>query len=137
MIQEAESIELQVTTFYKIISGKAAEIRDWSKFKDLFFEDSNLSICKRDDNSRPAIARFTIDEYIKRLQSFLSQKDFFEASIKNDIRIYGDICMVCNEYEAFADSEKKKFLKKGKNLITMASNGTEWKFVSMLWEDDV
>jgi len=51
--------------------------------------------------------------------------------------ICGNLCFVRNDYEAYEDSERKKPLKQGTNLICLASAGEKWKVVSMLWEDDV
>ncbi|GAP12715.1 hypothetical protein LARV_00451 [Longilinea arvoryzae] len=137
MNQETQAIEFNIQSFYGIISGKMTDDRDWSTFRDLFIGSAILSICKKDDQGRTGITSYMLDSYIERMRSFLSRNDFYEYSVGNEIRIYGDIGCICNEYAAYADFEREKFLKQGKNFISMALDGNKWKITSMTWEDGV
>lgn len=111
--------------------------RDWSTFRDPFINSAILVICRKDDLGRPGITSYKLDTYIEMLQSFLSRKDFYEYSVGNEIRICGDICCICNEYAAYTDFEREKFLKQGKNFISMALDGDKWEITNMTWEDGV
>ena len=137
MNKEMDRIELCIKSFYEIISGRTGDIRDWSKFRDLFIASATLSIRRVDDKGYPQISSYGIEAYINNLQKFLATKDFFEYSTSNDIRIFGNICSICNEYEAYGDSGKQIFLKNGKNIVSMVFDGKAWKITSMLWQDGV
>lgn len=137
MGQETKGIELCIDSFYSLLSGETGVERDWARFRDLFVDHAILSICRRDDAGRPDVSTFTVDEYIERLRAFLAKKDFYERATGNEIHLYGDIGCVFNEYEACADREGRGFLKRGKNIVSLALNGEDWKITSMLWEDGV
>ncbi len=135
MITESDQVEGCLASFYGVISGRSGDTRDWSKFRDLFIANAALSIRRTDDQGYPQISTYRIKEYIQNLQKFLAARDFFEYSTCNDIRFFGDICSVINEYAAYTDADRQAFLKKGKNIVSLVFDGTAWKIASMLWQD--
>jgi hypothetical protein len=134
---EEEAVEKPVALFYGIISGKADDPRDWDKFRGLFIPNAVLSIRRTGAHGEPQISSFSIAEYIDNLKKFLGTRDFYEFTSANDTRIFRDIACVRNTYEAYSDSGKQSFLKKGTNLISLVFDGTDWKIAAMLWQDGV
>ena len=137
MVNNDAKIETILEMFYGIISGKTSEPRDWVKFKNLFLEKAVLSICKKDARGCIGISSFSVDEYMESLKPFLAAWDFFEYPVSNELQIFGEICCICNEYAAYGDDRREVFIKRGRNLVNMAFDGTGWKIAGMLWEDGV
>lgn len=134
-MDDNEIIIKQITLFYSILSGARSDTRDWGKFKELFFNNATLCSFKQfANNSQSSI--LCIDEYIIRINVFLKENDFYEYSTKIEVKIFGNICIVNNEYEAFADYDRSIFIKKGTNLISMLCDCGKWRIVNMLWQDD-
>lgn len=134
-MDDNERIINQITLFYSILSGARSDTRDWGKFKELFCNNATLCSFKQFAyNYQSSI--LCVDEYIIRINRFFKENDFYEFSTKNEVKIFENICIVHNEYEAFADSDRKIFIKRGTNLISMLYECDKWRIVNMLWQDD-
>lgn len=129
-------IEIQnlIDTFYEIISGKATEMRDWDKFKNLFYTNANImSISYNSDNNCVSIPK-NVDTYISVLNEFLKGVDFYEYGLNYKIEVFGDIAQVYSEYEAKNYKEDKELIKRGINLVQAINDGESWKILNMLWD---
>ncbi len=66
----------------------------------------------------------------------MGRKAFYEQEIHNIVEVFGNIAHVFSAYEAWADGDKTKFLKRGINSIQLFNDGLSWKIVNMIWDDE-
>ena len=128
-------IQRVIENFYKIISGKIGEDRDWKSFKSLFIENAHLMSMKFNNNNECISSPRDVDSYIKGLNNFLQTSDFYEFGRSYKVEIFKDIAHVYNDYEAKISLQEKKPIKEGINFVQLAKVGGKWKIVSMLWQD--
>lgn len=129
-----EEIENLINEFYKIISGKKNQERNWELFKALFSPEAKLLPLRHTDNINN-IMSYSIDEYINRLESFLAENDFYEYGENYKIKVFNNLAYAYTEYKAKRNEHDKIFIKKGINLIHFVNNGQRWYISSMQWED--
>ena len=137
MNNDIQRIELSISNFYKIISGKKDYQRDWASFQQLFITDAKFNFIIKSMDGGFSLRSYNISQYIDVLSDSLSKKDFYEFSISNDISIYGNLSNVINKYDAFSDEEKKLHLRSGVNIVNLVFLDMEWKINSMLWQSNI
>jgi len=130
-----KEIEELVDRFYKIISGKAEEERNWETFRTLFFTNAQLTSMRFDSSNRCVALPVTVESYIAGLAKFLKTTDFYEHGFGYQIVVEGDIAHAYSRYEARYSPAAIEPVKKGTCLIQLANNGSQWLIVSMLWQD--
>lgn len=135
-MSEKPSIVNVINEFYRIISGKANEKRDWIYFKTLFTEDAKLKIIKIDNNKKTTALQMDINTYIFSVSNFLKKQDFYEYGLNYEIETYKNIANVYSEYEAKKSKEYGEIIKRGVNLIHLYNDGGGWKISNMLWQDE-
>lgn len=133
MKNEKEIINL-VNLFYKIISGKRNQERNWELFKTLFSPGAKLLPLKHTDNMSDIVS-YSIDEYINRLELYLAENDFYEYGENYKIEGFNNLAYAYTEYKAKRNENDKELIKKGINLIHFVNNGKRWFISSMQWED--
>lgn len=121
--------------FYRIISGKVEEERNWDDFKALFFSNAHLMSVKFNSDKKLIAIPVDVESYILGLDKFLKMKDFYEYGLNYEINICGNIAYVYSEYEAKRSFEDNEIIKRGVSLVQLIDNGHEWKILNMLWQD--
>lgn len=124
-----------IDNFYRIISGKVEENRNWNDFRTLFFTNAHLMSMRFNSNRECVSVPVDIESYILGLDKFLKTKDFYEYGFNYEINIWGNIAQVYSEYEAKKTLEDNEPIKKGVNLVQLINNGSGWKILNMLWQD--
>jgi hypothetical protein len=129
--QDEKKIQETIEQFYKILSGKKEDERDWDKFRSLFLsEDSSLAPIKFNSEKKA----FNVNSFIDRQVNFLSMNNFFEYGLNYKIEIIGDIAHVYSQYEAKRNKEDIKLIKQGVALLQMVKDNQIWKIHSMIWQ---
>ena len=128
-------IQRLIDIFYKIISGKVGEERDWNHFKSLFLENAHLMSMKFNNYNECISRPLDVDSYIIGLNKFLETSDFYEYALNYEIKVFRDIAHVYSQYEAKTSLKDCKPTKEGVNLVHLAKVEGKWKIISMLWQD--
>lgn len=133
LIMKDEIVNL-IDLFYKIISGKKSQERNWELFKTLFSPEAKLLPLKHTDNINDILS-YSVDEYINRLELYLGENDFYEYGENYKIEVFNNLAYAYSEYKAKRNENDKELIKKGINLIHFVNNGKRWFVSSMQWED--
>ena len=136
MSKNEKEIRDVIKRFYALISGNRDEKRDWGSFRKLFFQSARLIPHNFGDERTYATKSYDVETYIESLESYLNKNNFFEEGVIHKIDIHSSIAQVDSTYIAKTDPGDIKPLKRGKNYIQLLNDGTDWKLVSMLWEND-
>ncbi len=125
-----------INSFYEIISGSPGDIRDWARFRSLFYNNAFVTPYVKSDVKKSESKVYSVDSYIDKLSDFLENSDFYECGYNYSINVFSNICQVESDYKASSDRLYKNILKTGRNFIHLIKEGDEWKILSMVWEDN-
>ena len=131
MAQDQDCIAAVIDAFYEAISGPSGQDCDWGSIAALFA--SGASILSHRGGAAGALS---VDEYVERLRSSLTDRDFYERGLDYRIEIHGDIAQVRSRYEASFEPEFSEIRKMGTNLIQLVRDEGVWMIASMVYQDD-
>ncbi len=133
MAGDPSVIEAVIDEFYRLISGSAEDARDWRALRRLFCDGACVLPISR---TTPAQA-LGIDVYIERLRTALrGGRAFYERGLDYRVEIHDAIAQVWSRYEATESPDWDRTIKAGTNLVQLVRQGSAWKILSMLYEDD-
>lgn len=124
-----------MTAVYDSISGDAGKVRDWDRFRSLFFKDARLIPTGKGQDGVISATALTPDDYIKRAEPFL-MKGFFEREIARRVETYGSITHVFSTYESrHARGDKEPFAR-GINSFQLLNDGKRWWVITIYWQSE-
>jgi len=135
-MDDSAAIKSRINDFYEVISGTAAEVRDWGKMRSLFIPGAYVVICPSAKSKGRAARVMGIDSYLDNLGRFLHDNDFHEVGIIHRTEIFGNIASVISTYEARRSSDDKDPIKRGVNFIHLCCDNDRWLITSMIWRDE-
>lgn len=124
-----------IDTFYGNVSGKSNKERNWTLIRSLFCDNAQLVSLNKSFVQNPDVIRADIESYLIKLKFYLQADDFYEYSVENNVKIFGDVALVFNVYEAKRSLTDKAIFKKGVNMIHLLKTDDDWKILSMIWHD--
>ncbi|QVK17660.1 hypothetical protein KHQ81_12515 [Mycoplasmatota bacterium] len=135
-MSEKQRITKVINEFYRIISGKSNEKRDWVYFKNLFTKDAIIKPIIINEENEVLSLQIDVNQYILKVNNFLKEHDFYEYGLNYEIKTYKNIANVYSMYEAKKSKEHEEIIKRGVNLIHLFNDGSGWKISNMLWQDE-
>ncbi len=131
-----DEIQQIITELYAIISGPAGHQPDWQREAQLYMPGAQMMRTFVDADGRPQATLLRAEDYPENFTRLIAGRAFYEVEIHNIIEHFGNIAHAFSTYEAWADAEKTVFLKRGINSIQFFNNGSGWKVVNMIWDDE-
>ncbi|WP_444890854.1 hypothetical protein [Microbulbifer sp. DLAB2-AA] len=129
-------IRVLLTELYQVISGPEGFKRDWKKQLSLFTPYAKVIRTSLDREGNPQALVMNIQDYPENFQRVVGDAAFYEVEIHNIIESFGNIAHAFSSYEAWRDSDKTQFIKRGINSIQLYHDGHSWKIVNMIWDDE-
>jgi hypothetical protein len=130
---DAESSESIVRTDYALISGRASEKRDWTRWKALLAPGARMIPIESVDGGPRKPNVMTPDEYIASRSPWLAREDFYEWETAREELRCGQLVHVWSSYEA-AHEPNGKLIRKGVNSIQLWNDGTRYWILSVAWD---
>jgi hypothetical protein len=132
---DTASPEAIVAALYDVISGPAAQARDWDRFKSLFAPGARLlPAAPRKDGSAPVA--LTPDDYVLRVTDVFLKSGFFEREVSRKAEAFGTISHVFSTYESRRAAADEKPFARGINSIQLMQHGGRWWIVSVMWDQE-
>ena len=132
---DVKSPEALLAACYSVISGPAGP-RNWDRFRSLFAPGGRLTTSSQKPDGSHVIVLLTVDDYVNLAGGKMQSTGFFENSIHNDIRTYGNIAQIFSSYESrHAPADAEPF-QRGINSFQMFYDGSRWWIISILWDDE-
>ena len=138
---DVATIDALIETVYAVISGPAAEERDWDRFRSLHHPEARLiPTGTRPDGERVASV-LSVDDYAERAgRSFrdapiFQGKGFYEVEVARRTERYGAIAHVWSTYESRLDPAEAPFAR-GINAMQMFWDGERWHMLSIFWHQE-
>ena len=132
MTQDHERIAARIDGFYEAISGPSGHAHDWGTLASLFIPGASIVVFRPEGPLNAA----TVDTYVDRLKSSLTDRDFYERGFGYRIEVRGDIAQVWSRYEASPGPDFTEIQRTGTNLIQFARRERDWKIAGMIYQDD-
>src|SRR3954469_16299865 len=132
---DVSSVDAILASLYDVISGPAAQPRDWKRFRSLFVPDARLIPTRHNKTGNGAdVAIFSPEQYQERAAPALAD-GFFERGIHNTSESFGDIVHVFSTYESRRTVDSPPF-QRGINSIQLLKDGNRYWIVTILWDSE-
>ena len=122
---------------YDVISGPAAQPRDWDRFRSLFVPGARLiPTVPKKTGSGYDVRIITPDEYAKHADAYFQKNGFAEREIARKAERYGNIVQVFSTYESRHDGKDPQPFARGINSFQLFYDGTRWWVVTIYWQEE-
>ncbi len=131
------SLDSIMKAVYASISGDAGKVRDWDRFRSLFYKGARLIPSGKNVKTGVAGANvFTPDEYITQAEPYFAKEGFYETEKARRVEIYGHIAHVFSTYESrHAANDKTPFMR-GINSFQLLNDGKRWWIITIYWQGE-
>jgi hypothetical protein len=122
---------------YDVISGPAAQKRDWDRFRSLFVPGARLipTVAKKTGGGYETRV-ITPDEYAKYADAYFQKNGFAEREIARKAERYGNIMQIFSTYESRHDASDAQPFARGINSFQLFYDGTRWWVVTIFWQEE-
>ncbi|MDP2497294.1 MAG: DUF4440 domain-containing protein [Candidatus Palauibacterales bacterium] len=131
-----ESPEAIVAAVYDVISGGAAEERDWERFRSLFRPEGRLVPSGRGPGGEAGYRVLTVDEYVGNASKAFAKQGFFEREVHAEVERFGDIAHVFSTYESRRSPDDAEPFQRGINSFQLWFDGDRWWILHVLWHGE-
>jgi hypothetical protein len=122
---------------YQVISGPAAEKRDWDRFRSLFAPGARLiAVSARKTGTGLEIHGVTPVEYATYADAYFQKNGFAEREIARKSERYGNIMQIFSTYESRHDAGDAQPFARGINSFQLFYDGTRWWVVTIFWQEE-
>ena len=134
---DVSSVDAIIKAVYDVISGPAAQTRNWDRMRTLFISDARLIPAGKNQTSGEGTIRsLKLEDYIKTAGPFLEKNGFFESEIGRTTEQYGNIVQVFSSYESKKMATDENPFMRGINSIQLWNDGKRWWIVTIFWQSE-
>lgn len=133
---DVASADAIMAATYDVISGPAAQKRDWNRFLSLFVPGARLIPAGPDKEGKLGTRVITPEEYAKRADAYFLKNGFAEREIARRSERYGHIMQIFSTYESRHDAKDPTPFARGINSFQLFFDGTRWWVVTIYWEEE-
>jgi hypothetical protein len=121
---------------YDVISGHAAQERDWDRFRSLFYPGARLirTEAKKGGGLRASIV--TPEDFVERAGNYFKKNGFFEREIARRAERWGGLMQAFSTYESRHDPKDPTPFARGINSFQLFFDGTRWWIMTIYWADE-
>ena len=137
---DVASIDAIIEAVYEVISGPAAEDRDWDRFRSMMHPEARLIPTAPGPDGRRAIV-MTAGQYADQAAAIFRDgpmfqgKGFYEVEAARRVERYGSIAHVWSTYESRLDPAEEPFAR-GINSFQLMWDGARWHVLSIFWHQE-
>jgi hypothetical protein len=121
---------------YDVISGSAAQERDWDRFRSLFYPGAQLIPTKPKKEGGLSATFVTPEGYIDRAGPYFKRNGFFEREIARRTERWGNIMEAFSTYESRHDAKDPAAFARGINSFQLFFDGTRWWIMTIYWAEE-
>lgn len=133
--KDVGSIDSLMKALYEVISGPAAQTRNWERAKTLFMPDVRMISVSPDKAGKPNVRMTSFPEYVERVTPIVTKQGFYESEIKRSVREFGSVAQVFSSYE-IRHNPGEEPLVRGVNALQVYFDGHRWWIASIIWDTD-
>ncbi len=125
-----------LTALYDVITGPAAQPRDWARFRSLFLDGAQLTWTQVDPASgRSYFFNLSVDEFIRLAGPGYSMGEgFWEREIGHHVDQFGAIAHVFSTYEMRLAGPKADVVERGINGVQLIQHQDRWWITNLVFD---
>jgi len=131
--ENVATVDSTIKTFYKTISGKKGEKRDWTLFKFLFHADAKLITAGKNNDREFAVKYMSAADYAKNTEKWMVANGFIEKEISRKSEVFGKMAHVFSTYACFTNDNMEEPETRGINSIQLLNDGKRWWIMNVFW----
>lgn len=132
---DVSSVDAIMKAVYDAISGDAGQVRDWDRFRSLFYKGARLIPTGKNAQTNLVGANpLTPEDYIKRVEPVFAKDGFYEKEIARKTDTYGNIVQAFSTYEARRKKDDEKPFLRGINSFQLLFDGQRWWVLTIFWQ---
>jgi hypothetical protein len=131
--ENVATVDSTIKTFYKTLSGKKGEKRDWTLFKYLFHSDAKLITAGKNNDREFLVKYMATTDYIKNAEKWMVTNGFIEKEINRKSEIFGKMAHVFSTYECYINDNEDEPEMRGINSIQLLNDGKRWWIMNVYW----
>jgi hypothetical protein len=134
---DVASPEALVAALYDVISGPAAQPRDWDRFRSLFLPNARLTFLLANPSGEKRLFNLTVDEFIRLAgPGYQSGAGFWEREIGRRIDRFGTIAHVFTTYETRLTSPNPNspVAERGINSVQTIQHEGRWWIANLVFD---
>jgi hypothetical protein len=134
--EDVASIDAIVAVLYDVISGPAAQQRDWDRFHSLFQPGARLIPTGRRPDGTVTSRMLTPEEFSTTVGPQFEERGFYEREIGRVTETFGNIAHIFSAYESKRTAEDPEPFARGINSIQLLQTDDRWYIVSIFWDSE-
>lgn len=124
-------LDQSIRDLYAAISGPKGQPRDEVKLRGVLLPDCRLGMPRTRDGVT-TLATMTVDQYISRNFPVMEREGFEERELARRTERFGSIAHIWSSFE----TRMGETTSRGINTIQCLFDGTRWRVVSILWDNE-
>jgi hypothetical protein len=121
---------------YDVISGPAAQERDWDRMRSLFYPGAQLISTRVKKEGGSSATFVTPQGYIDRAEPYFKKNGFFEREIARRGERWGNVMEAFSTYESRHDPKDPLPFARGINSFQLFFDGTRWWIMTLYWAEE-
>jgi hypothetical protein len=121
---------------YDVISGPAAQKRDWGRFNSLFYPGARLVRTAPKQEGGFSATTFGPQDYVDRASSYFEKNGFFEREIARHTERWGNILHAFSTYESRHEAKDGLPFARGINSFQLFFDGSRWWVLTIFWQEE-
>jgi hypothetical protein len=121
---------------YDVISGPAAQERDWDRMRSLFYPGAQLISTRVKKEGGLSATFVTPQGYIDRAEPYFKKNGFFEREIARRTDRWGNIMQAFSTYESRHDAKDQAPFARGINSFQLFFDGSRWWIMNIYWAEE-
>ncbi len=120
---------------YGVVSAPAGK-RDWESIRHWYHPDARLVRTGVDEHGQAFARVMSFDDYVENAEELLRDVIFSERETSHEVRFFGNVAQLASSYEFTWESGQESRQGRGMNFFTIVFDGTHWKIMSIVWDNE-
>jgi hypothetical protein len=133
--KDVASVDAIMASVYDVISGPAAEERDWDRMRSLFLPEARLIPSFVNPAGEIGIQYLSLEDWIDQAAGYFADNAFYEVEIHRVEERYGHIAHAFSTYESRTEADGAPFAR-GINSFQLLYDGERWWVVNIYWQGE-
>jgi hypothetical protein len=132
---DVASPEALVTALYDVISGPAAQPRDWDRFRSLFLPNARLAFVLATPSGEKRLFNLTVEDFIRLAgPGYQSGAGFWEREIGHRVDRFGSVAHVFTAYESRRTAVNGPVDERGINSVQTIQHEGRWWIANLVFD---
>lgn len=129
--------EALLTALYDVISGPAAQPRDWDRFRSLFYPGARLLYAQTTPAGEEFLHPMTVDDFVRIVTPiYATGGGFWERDVGHRIDRFGNVAHVFTAYETRRSAPDGPVVARGINSVQLVRHEGRWWVVNLAWDTE-